>query len=184
MQSFASVFTAKAGPQESQTLEVGEEVLRKEDFPSVEEDWVREHLGKLNIPKSMGPDGMHPRALRELADVIARPLSVVSERAWKTGEVPEDWRKASVTPVFKKGRKEDPGNCRPVSLTKLQSKHSKVQEPPHSGLSFCGVYASEPQSCKSCRSVTRELRSTGAAGPMSRPLQTSRRAGQQPGVPA
>jgi len=31
--------------------------------------------------------------------------------------VPEDWRTASVTPVFKKGKKEDPRNYRPVSLT-------------------------------------------------------------------
>ncbi|GAB0208607.1 mitochondrial enolase superfamily member 1 [Grus japonensis] len=57
---FASVLTAKASPQESQTLEAGEKVLRKEDLPLVEEDWVREHLGKLDIHKSMGPDGMHP----------------------------------------------------------------------------------------------------------------------------
>jgi len=54
--------------------------------------------------------------LRELADVIAEPLSIVFERSWRTGEVPEDWRKASVTSVFKKGKKEDPGNYRPVSL--------------------------------------------------------------------
>jgi len=33
--------------------------------------------------------------------------------------VPEDCRKASVTPVFKKGKKEDPGNYRPVSLTSI-----------------------------------------------------------------
>ncbi|GAB0176869.1 mitochondrial enolase superfamily member 1 [Grus japonensis] len=40
----------------------------------------------------------------------------------RTGEGPEDWRKASVTPVFKKGRKEDPGNYRPVSLTSIPGK--------------------------------------------------------------
>jgi len=70
----------------------------------------------------MCPNGMHPRVLRELADVIAEPLSIIFERFWRTGEVSEDWRKASVTPVFKKGKKEDPGNHRPVSLTSIPGK--------------------------------------------------------------
>ncbi|GAB0179869.1 mitochondrial enolase superfamily member 1 [Grus japonensis] len=111
------------GPQETQTLEVGKKVWRKEDFPLVEEYRVRDHLGNLDIHTSfMGPDGMHPQVLRELADVIARPLSIIFERSWRTGEVPEDWRKAYVTPVFKKGKKEDPGSYRPVSLISIPGK--------------------------------------------------------------
>ncbi|GAB0190614.1 mitochondrial enolase superfamily member 1 [Grus japonensis] len=70
----------------------------------------------------MGPDGMHPQVLRELTDVIAKPLSIIFERSWRTGEVPEDCRKTNVTPVFKKGRKEGPGNYRPVSLTAIPGK--------------------------------------------------------------
>jgi len=36
--------------------------------------------------------------------------------------VPKDWRKAKVTPVFKKGKKEDPGNYRLASLTSILGK--------------------------------------------------------------
>ena len=119
---FASVFTGKAGPQAFQSLEVREKAWRKEDLPLVEEDWVRDHVSNLDTHKSMGPDGMHLQVLRELADVIAEPLSIIFERPWRTGEVPEDWKKASVTPIFKDGKKEDPGNYRPVSLTSIPGK--------------------------------------------------------------
>jgi len=75
----------------------------------VEEDYARNHLSGLYAHKSMGLDGMHPQVLRELADVIAEPLSVNFEKSWRRGEVPEDWRKANVTPIFKKGRRRTHG---------------------------------------------------------------------------
>ncbi|GAB0186537.1 mitochondrial enolase superfamily member 1 [Grus japonensis] len=50
------------------------------------------------------------------------PLSIIFGRSWRAGEVPGDWRKANVTPVFKKGKKEDPGNYRPVSLFSIPGK--------------------------------------------------------------
>jgi len=62
---------------------------------------VRDHLSNLDTHKSIGPNGMHLRVLRELADVIAEPLSIIFERSWQTEEVPKDWRKASVTPLSK-----------------------------------------------------------------------------------
>jgi len=39
--------------------------------------------------------------------------------SWQTGEVPGDWRIVIVTPIYKKGQKEDPGNYRLVSLTSV-----------------------------------------------------------------
>ncbi|KFV95512.1 hypothetical protein N327_11824, partial [Fulmarus glacialis] len=72
--------------------------------------------------KSMGPDGIHPRVLRELAGVLTEPLSILYQQSWLTREVPVDWRLANVRPIYKKGRKEDLGNYRPVSLTSVLGK--------------------------------------------------------------
>jgi len=62
-------------------------------------------------------DGIYPTVLRELLGELARPFSIIYQQSWLTGEVPDDWRIGNVTPIYKKGRKEDPRNYRPVSLT-------------------------------------------------------------------
>jgi len=63
----------------------------------------------MNLHKFMGPDKMHPRVLRLLADGVAKTLSIMFENSRQSGGVPGDWKKGNIAPIFKKDRKEDPG---------------------------------------------------------------------------
>jgi len=107
---FASVFTGNLSPRSSPVDGLQDGDQRGTAPPTVKEGQVRNPLRNMNIHKSMGPDEMHPRVLRELANAIAKILSVIFERSWESGEPPGDWRKGNTVPIFKKGRKEDPGN--------------------------------------------------------------------------
>ncbi|RMC19052.1 hypothetical protein DUI87_03656 [Hirundo rustica rustica] len=90
--------------------------------PIIQEEAVRELLRCLDAHKSMGPDGIHPKVMRKLTDELAKPLSIFYQQSWLTGEVPDDRKLANVTPVHKKGGREDHGNYRPVSLTSVPGK--------------------------------------------------------------
>ncbi|KFQ10549.1 hypothetical protein N330_09456, partial [Leptosomus discolor] len=90
--------------------------------PRIQGEMVRDLLHHLDTQKSMEPDGIHPRVLRELSEALTKPLSIIYQQSWLTGEVPVDWKLANVTSIYKKGQKEDPENYRPVSLTSVPGK--------------------------------------------------------------
>jgi len=97
---FASVFTGNLSPCPSPVDGLQDRDQRGKAPPTVREDQVRDHLRNLNVHKSVGLDEMYPRVLRELADFIAKPLPMIFERSWQSGEVPGDWRKGNILPIF------------------------------------------------------------------------------------
>ena len=83
---------------------------------------VAKQLSDLNPNKATGPDGLHPRLLKSVSTQIAPVLQSIFTQSLTTGDVPEDWRSANISPIFKKGDKSLPSNYRPVSLTSVCSK--------------------------------------------------------------
>lgn len=76
-------------------------------------------LGNLKIDKSPGLDELHPRLLKELSSSLAIPLKLIFEASLEEKKVPNDWKLAGVSAIFKKGSKALAGNYRPVSLTSV-----------------------------------------------------------------
>ena len=86
------------------------------DFEITDDD-VKLKLKYLKVNKATGPDEISPMVLSQAADVLALPVAELFRRSLASEQIPEDWKKATVTLIFKKGSRLSPGNYRPVSLT-------------------------------------------------------------------
>ena len=79
-------------------------------------------LSGLDIHKATGPDMIHGRLLKALALELTPVFTLLYQTSLDQGAIPDDWRTADVTPIFKKGEKNKPENYRPISLTSISCK--------------------------------------------------------------
>ena len=83
----------------------------------ISKERIKKKILQLKVSKAPGPDGLHPRLLKELAQQLATPLEVIFQLSHSQGKVPSDWTKGEITAIHKKGSRRSVGNYRPVSLT-------------------------------------------------------------------
>lgn len=76
---------------------------------------------KLNRHKSIKPDEMHSRALRELDYILAKPISIMFEKLWWSGKVPRDWERETSL-LFLKREERKTRNYKLVSLSFVPGK--------------------------------------------------------------
>ena len=68
------------------------------------------------------PDGYFPYLIKQIISALADPLSLIFNSFFSIEDIPSSWRKAIITPIYKKGPSSDPANYRPVSLTSVFGK--------------------------------------------------------------
>ena len=101
---------------------------------AIEPNGVAKLLAKLNPNKAKGPDNIKAKLLRVAAAELAPAISLLFQASLDQGVVPEIWKKAFVSPIFKKGDKATAANYRPISLTCILCKtlehiiHSQVMK--------------------------------------------------------
>ena len=89
---------------------------------NVTTEGIRKLLQKLNVNKATGPDMIPARILKELSEEIAPFLCTIYQKCLETGSIPDVWKTANVSAIFKKGEKFKASNYRPVSLTCISCK--------------------------------------------------------------
>ena len=109
---FQSVFTCEA---DSDLPSKGASPFTSMGEITVDPKGVTKLLDGLNVHKAPGPDGLNARVLKECSTQISPILALIYNEFLVQGNVPDDWRHANVSSVFKKGEKYNAattGRCR------------------------------------------------------------------------
>jgi hypothetical protein len=83
---------------------------------------IRALLRKLNVQKAAGPDLIPACIYKEMADQCAPFLNIIYSKCLSSGSIPDVWKTANVSAIFKKGERFKASNYRPVSLTCIACK--------------------------------------------------------------
>ena len=92
------------------------------EFLNISEEVIKKILLRLDTSKAAEMDEILAKFLRVGPEVLALPFRNIINLSIKLSTFPEECKIAKVKPIFKKGARTDPKNCRPISLLPLVSK--------------------------------------------------------------
>ena len=73
-------------------------------------------ISQLDSKKSAGHDGFTAKFLKLSSSIIVNPLTEIFNLSISTGIYPDGLKIAKCIPIFKKGKRNDPSNYRPISI--------------------------------------------------------------------
>ena len=63
-------------------------------------NFVLKELAELEVTEASGPDGITARLLKDVAPVIAKPITYLVNLTISTGLIPAEWKDARVTSIL------------------------------------------------------------------------------------
>lgn len=85
-------------------------------------DEVYQRLSDLDTTKGPGPDEIPPLFIKQCAESLALPLSILFNRSLTNRVFPALWKEASITPIHKSGNLTNAENYRGISILSCFSK--------------------------------------------------------------
>ena len=92
------------------------------NFSYTKPDDIEKIIRNLRPKSSAGCDNISTKLLKEIENVVSRPLSIIINQSLCTGIFPDKLKKAKVIPLYKKDDNKLFGNYRPISLLSSISK--------------------------------------------------------------
>jgi hypothetical protein len=113
---FSSIYTIEDTATNKKSNKRTDDVMQQ---IKISTEVVLAQLHALHPRRSMGPDGIHPLVLRETANAIAIPPTLIFNQSYQAGTLPDSWKLAHARPVFRKDNMLRSSNSRPISLTSI-----------------------------------------------------------------
>lgn len=89
---FASVFNSKTGyPQDNWPPKLVDPDREQNRSCVFQEEAVSNLMSHFHSHKPVGPNGVNPRVMRELAEELIKLLFIICHQSWLTREVSDDW---------------------------------------------------------------------------------------------
>jgi len=122
VQEFNKFFSSTFTEENQSTIPPSEDMFANRSDQTLDDvdltpESIRKKLASLRSDKATGADGISPWLLKEIQESLVNPIYILMRKSLDEGAVPNDWKTANVSPIFKKGSKNSVNNYRPVSLT-------------------------------------------------------------------
>ena len=91
-------------------------------FTKVSEKTISDFLKQLKTNKATGIENLLDHFLKDGWKVLATPIVQIWNLSIKLSTIPIEYKIVKLKPLYKKGKKTDPKNYRPISLLPVISK--------------------------------------------------------------
>ena len=107
------------GKEEKEILklrEIEEDEESNEEVKDLTKQEVVLQVRKLKLGKAVAEDTLENEVWKYMPNEIGEVFMKIIQKMWKEGNMPEQWKRGVICPIFKKGEKTEIGNYRGVTV--------------------------------------------------------------------
>ena len=92
------------------------------EFYTIHPNTIEREIKNLKCSKSAGYDKISVKLVKDAAEILSEPLTIIFNASFNKGIFPDIWKIARVTSIFKSGSRSNVSNYRPISVLSVFSR--------------------------------------------------------------